>query len=70
MKRDEYGIPIIKCKTPIQLLFQLDEARRRWGKEIWAFRGQNDITEELHPSAMRKDSLISKLAEQIRRQLH
>lgn len=63
MKTDKYGIPEIECKTPVQLLFQLDEARRRWGKEIWAFRGQNDITEELHPSAMRKDSLIAKIVE-------
>ncbi|MDE2857756.1 MAG: FRG domain-containing protein [Chloroflexota bacterium] len=63
METDEFGIPVIECNTPVQLLFQLDEVRRRWGKEIWAFRGQNDITEELHPSAMRKDSLIAKIVE-------
>ena len=63
MKTDEYGIPIIECKTPVQLLFQLDEARRRWGKDIWAFRGQNDMSNPLHPKAMREGSLIAQIVD-------
>ena len=63
METDEFGIPIIDCSTPRKLLYELDETRRRWKGGIWVFRGQNDITRHLHPSAMRKHSLISKLAD-------
>ncbi len=63
MKTDKYGIPIVECKSARDFLFQLDETRRRWRKGTWIFRGQNDVTKELFPSAMRSDGLIARLIE-------
>lgn len=63
MKTDKYGIPIIPCESARNFLYQLDETRRRWSKGTWIFRGQNDMSNELFPSAMRPDSLIARLVD-------
>ena len=55
------GFPIVECKNARDFLFQLDETRRRWSKGTWIFRGQNDESKELLPSAMRPDGLIARL---------
>ena len=53
MKTDEFGIPVIERDTAKDFLDELDETNERWGDDSWLFRGQNDLSWKLHPSAMR-----------------
>ncbi len=50
----------IHCKSASEMLHELDETHARWKGDTWIFRGQNDVSWGLHPSAMREDSLIEK----------
>ena len=54
---NKYGIPEIRCRTAMGLLRNLDLLHDRWDKGVWLFRGQNDESWDLLPSAMRSATL-------------
>ena len=56
---------VIDCSSTSELLRELDETHRRWRQGTWIFRGQREDW-DLHPSAMRKGSLVEKCADNIR----
>ncbi len=50
---NKYGVPEIRCRTAMGLLRNLDSLHKRWRKGVWLFRGQNNESWDLIPSAMR-----------------
>ena len=62
MDIEKHVIPVVDCSSAKELIRELDETHDRWQRGTWIFRGQRKDW-DLHPSAMRKRSLVHQYIE-------